>query len=80
MSRRKVRTVPTIFASRGITLIAPGLPASIEHRLTTAESIGLTLRDTIALRRGDDVRRDHHRIDREVRVRAVAALAFDRDA
>ncbi len=44
---RNVRTVPTSLACDGITLIAPGLPACIEHRLTTAVSIGLTLRLTI---------------------------------
>ena len=44
---RKVRTVPTSFACAGITLIAPGLPACIEQMLTTAVSIGLTLRATI---------------------------------
>ena len=47
VSRRKVRTVPTMVASRGITLMAPGLPACSEHRLTTAESMGLTLRETM---------------------------------
>ncbi|MCY1375404.1 hypothetical protein D9M69_628160 [compost metagenome] len=44
---RKVRTVPTIFASRGITLIAPGCPACRDPMDTTAESSGFTLRDTI---------------------------------
>ena len=42
-----VRTVPTSRACWGTTLIAPGLPACIEHRLTTAVSIGETLRETI---------------------------------
>lgn len=44
---RKVRTVPTSFASRGITLMAPGWPACMEPMETTAESNGFTLRDTI---------------------------------
>ncbi len=44
---RNVRTVPTSFACDGITLIAPGLPACIAQMLTTAVSIGLTLRLTI---------------------------------
>ena len=44
---RNVRTVPTSFACAGITLIAPGLPACIAQMLTTAVSIGLTLRATI---------------------------------
>ena len=44
---RNVRTVPTSCACAGITLIAPGLPACIAHRLITAVSSGLTLRLTI---------------------------------
>ncbi len=44
---RNVRTVPTSLACAGITLIAPGLPACIAQMLTTAVSIGLTLRLTI---------------------------------
>ena len=44
---RNVRTVPTSVACAGMTLIAPGLPACIAQRLTTAVSIGLTLRETI---------------------------------
>ena len=39
--------MPTSVACAGMTLIAPGLPACIAHRLTTAVSIGLTLRLTI---------------------------------
>ncbi len=46
-SGRKVRTVPISRASRGITENAPGSPACIEHRLITALSIGLTLRETM---------------------------------
>ena len=42
-----VRTVPVSFASRGTTENAPGLPACIEHRLSTAFSSGATLRETI---------------------------------
>ena len=76
---RNVRTVPTSVACAGITLIAPGLPACIAQRLTTAVSIGLTLRDDDRLHRGDDVPRDEHGIDRGVRMGAVAAAAVDRD-
>jgi hypothetical protein len=43
----KVRTVPTMVALPGTTLIAPRSPACTAHRLTTALSIGLTLRDTM---------------------------------
>jgi hypothetical protein len=41
------RTVPTSFASRGITEKAPGLPAASEHSETTAASIGAVLRATM---------------------------------
>ena len=44
---RKVRTVPTSFAWAGITLIAAGFPACSAVRLTTAVSIGFTLRLTM---------------------------------
>ncbi len=44
---RNVRTVPTSVACDGITLIAAGFPACIAQRLTTAVSMGLTLRETI---------------------------------
>lgn len=43
----KVRTVPTSVASPGITLIAPRSPACTAQMLTTAASIGRTLRDTM---------------------------------
>ena len=76
---RNVRTVPTSRACAGITLIAPGLPACIAHRLITAVSSGLTLRLTIDCDGGDDVPGDQHRIDGDVRMRAVAAAAVDQD-
>ncbi len=43
----KVRTVPTSMALPGITLKAPMSPACMAHRLITALSSGLTLRDTM---------------------------------
>jgi hypothetical protein len=42
-----VRTVPTSVAVPGNTLMAPRSPACIAHRLTTALSMGRTLRDTM---------------------------------
>ena len=43
----KVRTVPTIVAVPGTTLIAPRSPDWMAHRLTTALSSALTLRETM---------------------------------
>ena len=71
---RNVRTVPTSFACDGITLIAPGLPACIAQMLTTAVSIGLTLRATIDCTAVMMCAADEHRIDRRMRMRAMAAL------
>src|SRR3990167_8258434 len=43
----KVRTVPTMRATPGSTLKAPRSPACTAHRLSTALSIGRTLRETM---------------------------------
>jgi len=43
----KVRTVPTSVALPGMTLMAFRSPACIAHKLITALSTGLTLRDTM---------------------------------
>ncbi len=42
-----MRTVPTSVALPGTTLIAPRSPACTAQMLTTAASIGRTLRDTM---------------------------------
>ena len=76
---RNVRTVPTSLACDGITLIAPGIARV--HR-ADADHGGVDRAHVAAhdrLRGGDDVSRDQHRIDRGVRMRAVAALAVDGD-
>ena len=77
-SRRNVRTVPTSCAWRGITLNAPRSPACIAHRLTTALSIGSTLRDTRLCAAVMMCAGHQHRIDRQVGMRAVAAAAVTR--
>ena len=77
----KVRTVPTSVALPGITLIArevAGLHgAQADHRAVDRPHVARH----DALHRRDDVRGHQHRVDRQVGMRAVAALArdFDRD-
>ena len=76
---RNVRTVPTILASRGITLIAPGWPGLERpngydggiQRIHIARHDGLQGRD--------DLPGDRHRIDGLIRMGAMPATACDQD-